>query len=160
MNYKSFDESSKEINIDSFIKILYNKEVDLENILENENYLNDLRTNPNNPLKTIFTTGNIKILIQYCIKFDQNSDKEVKIQNKLIYNLCQVLCSPCALLFKESIHNIKYSNNLFSRYKDITKIGQNNTKEKDEEYIENECNNLEFILFKKIKFFNSLNDKI
>ena len=157
MNYKSFDESSKEINIDSFIKILYNKEVDLENILENENYLNDLRTNPNNPLKTIFITGNIKILIQYCIKFDQNSDKEVKIQNKLIYNLCQVLCSPCALLFKESIHNIKYSNNLFSRYKDITKIGQNNTKEKDEEYIENECNNLEFILFKKIKFFNNIN---
>jgi len=156
MNYKSFDESSKEINFGSFIKILHNKEVDLENILENENYLNDLRTNPNNPLKTIFTTGNIKILIQYCIKFGQNSNKEVKFQNKIIYNLCQVLCSPCVLLFKESIHNIKYSNNLFSRYKDMAKVGQNNTKEKDEEYIENEFNNLEFILFKKIKFFNNI----
>ena len=156
MNYKSFDESSKEINFDSFIKILYNKEVDLENILENENYLNDLRTNPNNPLKTIFTTGNIKILIQYCIKFDQNSNREPKIKTKIIYNLCQVLCSPYALLFKESIHNIKHSNNLFNRYKDMTKIGQNNTKEKDEEYVENECNNLEIIIFKKIKFFNNI----
>ena len=82
MNYKSFDESSKEINFGSFIKILHNKEVDLENILENENYLNDLRTNPNNPLKTIFTTGNIKILIQYCIKYDQNINREPKIKTK------------------------------------------------------------------------------
>ena len=150
MYHKSFDESSKKVNFGSFMKIICNNEVDLENILENDNYLNDLRTNPNNPLKTLFTTDNIKILIQYCIKFSPNYNKEHKIKNKIIYNLYQVLCSPCALFFKESIYNIKYSNNLFNKYKDMSKIGQNNTKEKDEEYVENECSNLVIILFKKI----------
>ena len=156
MYHKSFDESSKKINFDTFTKLLNNNEVDLENILENENYLNDLRTNQNSPFKTLFTTDNIKILIQYCIKFYQNSNKEPKINNKIKYNLCQVLCSPLALFFKESIHNIKHSNNLFHRYKDNIKIKQNNTKEKEEEYVENESNNLEIILFKKIKFNNNI----
>ena len=152
MYHKSFDESSKKINFDTFTKLLNNNEVDLEKILENENYLNDLRTNQNSPFKTLFTTDNIKILIQYCIKFYQNSNKEPKINNKIKYNLCQVLCSLSVLFFKESIHNIKHSNNLYNRYKDNIKIKQNNTKEKEEEYVENESNNLEMILFKKIKF--------
>ena len=69
MYHKSFDESSKKINFDTFTKLLNNNEVDLEKILENENYLNDLRTNQNSPFKTLFTTDNIKILILYCIKF-------------------------------------------------------------------------------------------
>ena len=153
MYHKSFDESSKKINFDTFTKLLNNNEVDLEKILENENYLNDLRTNQNSPFKTLFTTDNIKILILYCIKF---SNKEPKINNKIKYNLCQVLCSPRVLFFKESIHNIKHSNNLYNRYKDNIKIKQNNTKEKEEEYVENESNNLENILFKKIKFNNNI----
>ena len=150
MYSKSFDESSKKVNFGSFIKILYNNEVDLKNILENDNYLNDLRINPNNPIKTLFTTDNIKTLIQYCINFDQNRNKEPKINNKIIYNLSQVICSPCVLLFKKSIHNIKHSNRLFNRFKVITKIEQNNTEEKEEKYVENEFKNLEIILFKKI----------
>jgi hypothetical protein len=153
---KNFDKSSKKINFDSSITILNNNEINLENILENENYLNDLRTNPNSPLKTLFTTNNIKILIRCCINFDQNNNKESNIDSKIINNLCQVLCSPCVLFFKKSIHNIKYSNNLFNRYKYIAKIEQNNTEEKEEENVENECNNLEIITFKKIKFFNNI----
>ena len=156
MYSKSFDESSKKVNFGSFIKILYNNEVDLKNILENDNYLNDLRINPNNPIKTLFTTDNIKTLIQYCINFDQKRNKEPKINNKIIYNLSQVICSPCALLFKKSIHNIKHSNRLFKRYKVITKIEQNNTEEKEEKYVENEFKNLEIILYKKIKFNNNI----
>ena len=143
MHPKSIDESSKEFNSNSFAKIFKNKEVILDNILENENYINDLRNNPNNPLKGFFTTDNIKILIRYCIKFDQNSYKEVENKNKIKDNLCEVLCSPCALLFKESIHNIKHSNNLFNRYNNIQK---NNTGKKDEN-AENEN-----IFFVKIKF--------
>ena len=153
---KNFDKSSKRINFGSSITILYNNEVNLENILENENYLNDLRTNPNSPLKTFFTTNNIKILIRCCINFDQNDNREPKISKKIMYNLCQVLCSPCVLFFKKSINNIKHSNNLFNRYKELEKLEQNNTGEKEkeeEENVENEYNNLEFIL-KKIKYNN------
>ena len=139
---KNFDKSSKRINFGSSITILYNNEVNLENT--------------NSPLKTLFTTNNIKILIRCCINFDQNDNREPKISKKIMYNLCQVLCSPCVLFFKKSIHNIKYSNNLFNRYKYIAKIEQNNTEEKEEENVENECNNLEIIPFKKIKFNNNI----
>ena len=145
MHHKSSDEPSKEFNSNFFIKIFSNKEVILDNILENENYINDLRINPNNPLKGIFTTDNIKILIRYCTKFDQNSYKKSENKSKIICNLCKLLCSPCVLLFKKSIHNIKHSNNLFYKYKNIQK---NNTKKK-EEYSENES-----IYVIKIKFNN------
>ena len=151
---KNYDKSSKKLNFGSSITILCNNEVNLENILENENYLNDLRTNPNSPLKTLFTTNNIKILIRCCINFDQNDKRKPKINKKIMYNLCQVLCSPCVLFFKKSINNIKNSNNLFNRYKELEKIEQKKTEEKEEENVENEYNNLEIRLFKKIKFNN------
>ena len=143
MHYKTLDESSKESNSNSFAKFFNNKEVILDNILENDNYINNLRINPNNPLKGFFTTGNIKILIRYCIKFDHNSYKESERENKIIHNLCQLLCSPCVLLFKQSIHNIKHSNNIFYRYKNAQK---NNTIKK-EEYAENETITLRTIKF-------------
>ena len=143
MHYKGFNETSKEFNSNSFAKIFNNKEVILDNILENDNCIKNLRINPNNPLKGFFTTGNIKILIRYCIKFDHNSYKESDKENKIRNNLCQLLCSPCVLLFKQSIHNIKHSSNLFYRYKNAQK---NNTIKK-EEYGENES-----ITLKTIKF--------
>ena len=93
MHYKGFDETSKEFNSNSFVKNFNNKEVILDNILENDNYVNNLRINPNNPLKGFFTTDNIKILIRFCIKFDHNSYKESEKESKIIYNLCRVLCS-------------------------------------------------------------------
>ena len=127
MYHKSSDEPSKEFNSNFFVKIFSNKEVILDNILENENYINDLRINPNNPLKGIFTTDNIKILIRYCTKFYQNGYKKSENKSKIICNLCKLLCSPCVLFFKKSIHNIKHSNNLFYKYKNIQK---NNTKKK------------------------------
>lgn len=156
MYNKSFEESSKKLNYSSLInKIMNSKELILEKLLENENYLIDLITNPNSPLRTFLTTDNIKILTRYILKFKQNDNMKANNNKKIIYNLCQVLCSPCVLLFKKSIHNIKYSNSLFNRYKNMKKKGKYNAEQK-EEYVGKEENNLETILFKQIRFNNNI----
>ena len=151
MNHNSFYESPKEFNLNCFGKILFNKEINLENILENENYIKVLRTNPNNPLKVIFTTDNIKIMIRYCIKSEQNNNN-----SKIRDNLCEVLCSHCALFFKKSIYNIKLSNKLINRYNNMTKIEKNNIKEAKNEDDEKEGNNLVIFPFKEVKFNNKI----
>ena len=151
MHHNSFYESPKEFNLNCFGKILFNKEINLENILENENYIKDLRTNPNNPLKVIFTTDNIKIMIRYCIKSEQNNNNR-----KIRDNLCEVLCSHCALFFKKSIYNIKLSNKLINRYINITKIEKSNIKEAKNEDDEKEGNNLVIFPFKEVKFNNKI----
>ena len=151
MLHKSYYESPKEINNNIFDKIICNKEVNLENILENENYIKDLRTNPNNPLKVIFTTDNIKIMVRYCIKSAQNNNN-----SKIRDNLCEILCSHYALFFKKSIYNIKLSNKLINRYNNMTKIEKNSIKEAKNENDEKEGNYLEIIPFKKVKFNNKI----
>ena len=151
MNHNSFYESPKEFNLNCFGKILFNKEINLENILENENYIKVLRTNPNNPLKVIFTTDNIKIMIRYCIKSEQNNNN-----SKIRDNLCEVLCSHCALFFKKSIYNIKLSNKLINRYNNMAKIEKSNIKEAKNEDDEKEGNNLVIFPFKEVKFNNKI----
>ena len=151
MHHNSFYESLKEFNLNCFGKILFNKEINLENILENENYIKVLRTNPNNPLKVIFTTDNIKIMIRYCIKSEQNNNN-----SKIRDNLCEVLCSHCALFFKKSIYNIKLSNKLINRYINMAKIEKSNIKEAKSEDDEKEGNNLVIFPFKEVKFNNKI----
>jgi len=153
MHNKGFYELLKETNFNSFNKKFSIKEINLINLLENENDLNYLRTNPNSPLKTFFTTDSIKKLIRYCIKFDPHSNKCPKINSKIINNLCQILCSPCVLLFNKSILNIKYANKFVNSDKNKKNIEKNNN---EEEYEENEWSNLEKILFKRIEVNNNI----
>lgn len=87
-------------------------EITIKDILDNDNSINDLITNPISPYKEMITTDNIKILIDYCLKFNKEPKETSQSDLRYPYFSSQILCSSCALLFKQSISNIKHSNSL------------------------------------------------
>ena len=100
------NESFKETPINVINEKLYRKELEIEDILQNDDCINDLRNNFNSRYKIIITLDSIKNLINNCLKPGWINDNN---PNKFRYSYysCQILCSPCALLFKKSIKNIK-----------------------------------------------------
>ena len=88
-----------------------NDEIKIEDILENDDYFNDLRNNSNSPFKKLLTTDNIKKLINFCLlPLPQESDIPQK-QLRYPYYSSLILCSPLVLLFSASIENIiKFTN--------------------------------------------------
>ena len=89
-----------------------NNEIILEDLLENDDHLNDLKMNPNSKFIKLLTTLNINKMIEYCLIPMTDLDKNSKNQLRYPYISCQILCSERVLLFSKSISHIKDSNNL------------------------------------------------
>ena len=87
----------------------------IEDILENDDCILDIRTNQNTKFKKLITIENIKTLIRLCLKpnesLKENSPKSLRYK----YSSCQILCSQNFLLFSKSIKNIKESNKFQNR---------------------------------------------
>ena len=114
-NNGNLEETSKTIILSQINQLIIengnNDEIKIEDILENDDNFNDLRSNSNSRFKSLLTTDNIKKLIQYCLlPLPQESDIPQK-QLRYPYYSSLILCSPLVLLFSASIENIiKYNN--------------------------------------------------
>ena len=84
----------------------------IEDILENDDCILDIRTNQNTKFKKLITTENIKTLIRLCLKPNESLKENSQKSLRYTYYSCQILCSQNFLLFNKSIKNIKESNNL------------------------------------------------
>lgn len=104
-------------------------ETKLQNILENDENIKDLRTNRNSRLKKFFNIKIIKQLIAYCLEPGHNFNKELKNNLRYTYYACQLLCSPIVLMFNLSIKNIKDANNNNNQESEDYKV--KNNKDKD-----------------------------
>ena len=103
---------------------LYNKQLKIEEILENDDCIIDISTNQNTKFKRLITTANIIILIKLCLKPNE-SLKEKSIKSlRYTYYSCQILCSQNFLLFNKSIKNIKESNK-FENSSQMSKDNEN-----------------------------------
>jgi hypothetical protein len=87
-------------------------ELTIKDILDNDEYINDLRTNPISQYKEMLTSNNINILIDYCLKFNKDLNESSQSDLRYPYYSSQILCSSCVLLFNQSISNIRHSNSL------------------------------------------------
>ena len=84
----------------------------IEDILENDECILDIRTNKNTKFKKLITTENIKKLIRFCLKPNESLKENSQKSLRYPYYSCQILCSQNFLLFSKSIKNIKESNKL------------------------------------------------
>ena len=66
-------------------------ELKVEEILENNELVNEIKTNSNSEFKDFFDEKNLKILIDYCIKMPKE-DKQLE-GHKFPFNACEILCS-------------------------------------------------------------------
>ena len=86
-------------------------EITIEDILENDDYFNDLKLNPKSLYKKLLIQGNIKKLILYCLQPIKDSKEISKKYLRYPYYSSLILCSELVLLFSSSIKHIKGSKN-------------------------------------------------
>ena len=104
--------ASSIISLDLVKEKLKRGELTIKDILDSDDCINDLRTNPISLYKEIITTDNIKILIDYCLKCNKELNGSSQKDLRYPYYSSQILCSSCVLLFDQSIPNIRHSDNL------------------------------------------------
>ena len=127
----------------------------IEDILENDECILDIRTNPNTKFKKLITTANIKKLIRLCLKPNESLKENSQKSLRYIYYSCQILCSQNFLLFSKSIKNIRESNNFqYCSKKSNSSLNENNSlssgfDKEDENNIINENQESNFINPKK-----------
>ena len=126
----------------------YRGKLTIKDILDNDDFINDLRTNPISLYKEMITCDNIKLLIDYCLKCNKELKESSQSDLRYPYYSCQILCSSCVLLFKQSISNIRHSNSLINYKNKIidnemeNKI--NNSDYSNEKLESNKSNNNEY----------------
>jgi hypothetical protein len=79
----------------AYSRKLKNGELKIEEILDNNELVNEIKTNSNSEFKDFFDESNLKILINYCIKMPQE-DKQAE-GHKYPFNACEILCSESGL---------------------------------------------------------------
>ena len=124
-----------------------NNGIKIEDIIDNDDLLNDLRTNPNSKYKEILTSKNINILIHYSLQPKAKEKKENELQKELryAYYSCQILCSHCVLNFSKSIKYISKSNIKEEEKNKSQNNNIQNSVSKDKENDNNSYHNEEFI---------------
>ena len=101
-----------EIPIDIINEKFNEGKLNIEDLLENDECINDLIMNINSKFKKMITIENINKLIDFSLKFHSNLNEKSKKDIRYSYYSCQILCSQNVLIFKNSIKNLKLSNNL------------------------------------------------
>ena len=127
------------ISLDLIKEKFQRGELTIKDILDNDECINDLRTNPISQYREMITSDNIKILIDYCLKCNKELKESSQRDLRYPYYSSQILCSSCILLFKQSISNIRHSNNLKINKKYL--IGHEIENKIDNEYLDNKIKN-------------------
>ena len=136
--YKSI-ENFKEVNIQMINEKLYKNKLEIEDILQNDDCINDLTSNPNSKYKRLITLNNIQKLIKYCLYPENTMNKFSQNFLRFPYYSCRILCSSCVLNFEKSLENIKKANNPDNKEENKEESESNKTDINNEKiYSENE----------------------
>jgi hypothetical protein len=97
-------------NLSHYIEKMNNNQLTLEEILDDDDVISDLRTNVNSQFLPFFTNEQIKKLIDYTIKMP-SIDSDLKIGHKYPFNAAEILCSDNLLLLDKIFGNKMENNN-------------------------------------------------
>ena len=107
------------------------EDIKIEDILENDNYFNDLMTESRSPFLDLITIKNIKKLLHFCLNSQIYLDNKIMNRNRYPYYSSQILCSQFVLLFSKSTKNILRANNLEANKENKNKNKNNNNENND-----------------------------
>ena len=111
-------------NIETGKKDIYN--INIEDILENNDYFNDLINNSRSPYLNLITTNNIKKLLEFCLCSNIYEDNNKINKIRYPYYASQILCSQLVLLFSKSTKNIRKANSLLENKEKNNNYNENN----------------------------------
>ncbi len=134
------DNSKMEIPKNQFINN-DNNEITIENVLENDDYINDLKSNPRSRFIELITSDNIKKLIDWCLLPPDPGSNTPPNQLRYPHYSCQILCSSLVLLFSKSITNIIKANKAKNKNNDDKKNSSKNSSQMSSFKSSNKDNN-------------------
>ena len=131
-----------------------NNGVTIEDILDNDDYVNDLRIYQKSRYKELLSSKNIFKLIHYSLQPKENLKYELQKELRYAYHSCLILCSHCVLHFSKSINYISQANKKEQEKEEETNINNNNQSFSSLEINNNYSNKTEDFFFQ-----NPLNEE-
>jgi len=125
-------------NINTLSPLIAKKEegtLTIEEILDSNDAISDLKLNPSSQLQDFITIDNLNKMIDYCIKMPENDEYEKG--HKYPYYSCELLCSMNGLNIDKLL---KMPNNDLEKKEEINvdpEENENKEEEKEKEKIEN-----------------------
>ncbi len=128
-------------DFDKYIEKMNNNELTVEDILDHDSIVRDLKTNSSSDFVSFLTNQNMKKLIDYVTKMPIEDDQ--KIGHKFPFNASEILCS----------NNMRIINKYFNDKNESEK--SDNEEEKNEEESKNEESENDDLLNYLFNFLNS-----
>ena len=113
-----------------FIEKMKSGQLTLENILEEDEIIQDLKTNQNSQFLSMLSHENIRKLIDYATKLPQSDDQ--KIGHKFPFNATELLCCDNCVITDRLLNEIEVAEDSDSEEKEDEEKGENN----EEEFVE------------------------
>ena len=121
-----------------FIEKMKNGQLTLENILEEDEIIQDLKTNQNSQFLSMLSHEAIRKLIDYATKLPQSDDQ--KIGHKFPFNATELLCCDNSVITERLLNEIEVAEDSEEEEKEDEEKGENNEEfvevKEDEENIE------------------------
>jgi len=116
------------MNLSKHIEKLKNNQLTIENVLEEDDIIQDLKLNTNSQFLSILSNQNIRILIDYATKMPSSDDQ--KIGHKYPFNATEILCADNSSIQERLMNEMTFKESDF--YDDENEKKENNEEEQKE----------------------------
>ena len=119
------------LNLSKHIEKLKNNQLTIENVLEEEDIIQDLKLNSNSQFLSILSNEAIRKLIDYATRMPSSDDQ--KIGHKYPFNATEILCADNSSIQERIMNELQYKESEF--YEDL-KEGKDDKENKGDEKVE------------------------
>ena len=119
------------LNLSKHIEKLKNNQLTIENVLEEEDIIQDLKLNSNSQFLSILSNEAIRKLIDYATRMPSSDDQ--KIGHKYPFNATEILCADNSSIQERIMNELQYKESEF--YEDL-KEGKDEKENKRDEKVE------------------------
>ena len=119
------------LNLSKHIEKLKNNQLTIENVLEEEDIIQDLKLNSNSQFLSILSNEAIRKLIDYATRMPSSDDQ--KIGHKYPFNATEILCADNSSIQERIMNELQYKESEF--FEDL-KEGKDDKENKGDEKVE------------------------
>ena len=126
--------SKDDNNVEPFLEKMKKGQLVLENILEEDSIIEDLKLNQNSQFLQMLSHENIRKLIDYATKLPQSDDK--KIGHKFPFNATELLCCDNCVITDRILNEIEVVEDSEEEEEDVENEDKENGEKDEEKFVE------------------------
>ena len=116
------------LNLSKHIEKLKNNQLTIENVLEEDDIIQDLKLNSNSQFLSILSNEAIRKLIDYATRMPSSDDQ--KIGHKFPFNATEILCADNSSIQERVMNELQYKE---SEFNEESNENKNNKENKEDE---------------------------